>query len=79
MDAYHRLKQGSPLHTVMINSEDTFSIMAVDQDSEDSVRRFQRVALDALERNDGSYEVVHDHKSTGFSVGLYDIIVIKKA
>ncbi|BCA00040.1 hypothetical protein [Bradyrhizobium diazoefficiens] len=78
-DGYHRLKQGSPLHAVTNKSKESFSIKAIDENSEQSVLQFQKVALDAINHNDGSYEIVMKHKSTQFSVSLYDIIAIRRA
>ncbi|MDA9391485.1 hypothetical protein ACVWW6_008982 [Bradyrhizobium sp. USDA 3311] len=63
MDFFYKLKNGSPLHKIRDNGTECFSIMPI-AEGVDAIRRFQRVAHDAIAYANDEYKAI-PHETHG--------------
>lgn len=77
MSFYQKVSKSSDAHNAKELKGGGLRISATDSGDQESLERFQPVALEALEHQHEGYEIVQQHKSSIYSGNLYDCLVLK--
>ena len=79
MSFYQNVSKSSDAHLATELKNGGLRISAIDSGDQESLERFQRIALEAFEHQHQGYEIVQQHKSSVYSRSLYDCLVLKLA